>query len=300
MDFTQSQKGFISLISAAFILGTFGVLIRTLAESFTDSGQVFARSLAATLIIVSILVVKKLTPFKVEKENIKYLIMFGVAFPLSIVLFTFSANTIKVTNSLFMLYVGGLLSTAILGKFVLKQELTLKHYISFALAILGLSFFVYPFDITSLSIGLVAGIFSGIFEGACHALRGLMKNVKREIIVFYQSLSGVILASLILFVSGDKIFTNFSSTGIIVALIFGALLVAIGYLLAYGFGNFDASLGTIILATELLFALIINTLILKEAPTSFEIIGGLLIFAGSIITSIDTSKFKLNTLFKKL
>ncbi len=294
-----NNKGFVSLISAAFILGTFGVLIRELAVSFTDNGQVFARSLAATVIIISILIYKKLTPFKVDTENVKYLLMFGIAFPLSIILFTYSANSIKVTNSLFMLYVGSLLSTALLGKFVLKQELTTKHYISFLFAIIGLIFFVYPFDITSISLGLIAGIFAGVFEGTCHALRGLMKNVKREIIVFHQSLSGVILASLILLISGGQVFTNFSLNGILVAIVFGVLLVSIGYLLAYGFGNFDASLGTIILATELFFALVINALILKEFPTSFEIIGGLLIFLGSIITSLDFSKFKFNKLLIK-
>ena len=65
-----------------------------------------------------------------------------------------------------------------------------------------------------------------------------------------------------------------------------AISVLIGYLLVYGFGNFDVNLGTIILATELFFALVINALILKEIPTAYEIVGGLLIFSGTVVTSL--------------
>lgn len=282
----NQTKGFLALISTAAILGTFGVLIRELAKTFSDPGQVFARSFFALLIIVGIVLFKKINPLKIGKKNLKYIVAFSIVFPLSILCFTISVNAIKVTNSLFMLYVGSLISTAFLGRIFFKETFSAQHIIALVLVLIGLGFFVYPFSIESLTVGLVLGLLAGILEGSSHTLRKLMKDVKREVVVFYQSLSGVILAAVLLFFSGEVFIKEFHVSAIFVALLFGALLVAIGYFLVYGFSNFNVNWGTIILATELFFAIVVNALILKEYPTFYELIGGLLIFAGTAITTL--------------
>ena len=291
-DNTDQKKGFAALVSTAAILGTFGVLIRALAETFSDSGQVFARSFFATLIIASVVLYKKLNPFKLPKGSKRYVLAFSVVFPLSILCFTISANLEKVSNSLFMLYVGSLASTAIVGKLFFKEKFGFKHILALVLAVIGLSFFVYPFSFETLSVGILLGIASGIFEGMSHSLRKLMKDVKREVVVFYQSLSGVVLASVLLLFSNEVFIKEFHLSSVFVAMLFGLLLVSIGYLLVYGFGNFDVNLGTIILATELFFALVINALILREYPTANELVGGFLIFAGTAVTSLKLGEKK--------
>jgi len=288
----NQTKGFIALVSTAGILGTFGVLIRILSESFSDVGQVFVRSVFATLIIAFIVAYKKIHPLKLFGSDRKYIFLFSTAFPLSLLLFTYSANSIKVSNSLFMLYVGSLISTALFGRFVFQEKFTSKHIASLILALAGLTFFVHPFSPESFSLGIIAGILSGIFEGASHTLRKLMKGVKREVVVFYQSLSGVVFAFGLLLFSNEVLFKEFHIVPLLVAMLFGLLLVVIGYLLVYGFSNFDVNLGTIILATELLFALVINALILKEYPTSYEIIGGLLVFSATVLVSMNLKSRK--------
>jgi drug/metabolite transporter (DMT)-like permease len=185
-----------------------------------------------------------------------------------------------------MLYVGSLTSTAILGRLLFNERFTPKHILSLGLVITGLLFFVYPFGKDSLTLGILFGLMAGIFEGSSHVLRKLMKDVKREVIVFYQNCSAVIIATIFVLVSTEPFMRQFSIEGIIIAVIFGALLVVIGYLLVYGFQNFDVNWGTIILATEVFFATVINAVFLKEIPTTLEVIGGLLIFSGTIVTSL--------------
>lgn len=282
----NQTKGFLSLITTAFILGTFGVLIRLLSEYFSDPGQVFARSIAASGIIIIIIMAIRVNPFQINKKNLKYILIFSIVFPLSLLCLTFSVNLTKVTNSIFMLYVGSLASTAILGRILFKEKFTPKHILSLGLVITGLLFFVYPFGKDSLTLGILFGLIAGILEGSSHVLRKLMKDVKREIIVFYQNCSTVIVATIFLLVSTEPFIRQFSIEGIIIAVIFGALLVVIGYLLVYGFQNFDVNWGTIILATEVFFATVINAVFLKEIPTTLEVIGGLLIFSGTIVTSL--------------
>lgn len=289
----NQTKGFLSILSTAVIFGTFGLLIREMAKMFSDPGSVFSRSFFATLVIVFVILYKKVNPLNLGRNNLKWVLIFSIVFPLSLLCFTISANSIKVTNSLFMLYVGSLTSTAILGRLLFKEKFSPKHIMALVLVFIGLSFFVYPFSVESISLGLVLGLLSGIFEGASHTLRKLMKDVKREVVVFYQSLSGVVLASGLLLFSNEVFIKEFHLSSILVAMLFGLLLVVIGYLLFYGFGNFDVNWGTIILATELFFAIVINSIFLKEFPTNYELIGGLLIFAGTAITSLNFDLQKL-------
>lgn len=282
----NQRKGFFALIFAAVILGTFGVLVRELAGTFGDFAQVFIRSLFATLVIVVIVLYKKISPFKMDKNNLKYILLFSIFFPSSVLFFTISVNLIKATNTLFMLYAGSLIFTAIFGRIFFKEKFTFKHTAALILAFVGLSMFVYPFSFETLSLGIVLGIFAGLCEGVSHTLRRLMKGLKREVIVFYQSFSGALIALGLLLFSHSLFIKEFHISSIFVGLLFGVLLVSMGYLLAYGFGNFDVNAGTIVLSTELFFAMVINAMFLQEYPTSYEFIGGLLIFSATAIISL--------------
>ncbi len=285
----NQRLGFLSILLTAVILGTFGILVRELSVSFSDSGQVLIRSVFASLIIILVLLYKKASPLNLSRKNWLLIILFSIVFPTSILFFTYSVNTIKVTNSFFLLYAGSLGSTALLDKIIFREKFTAKHFLSLFLAFLGLLLFVYPFEISILSLGLF-GFLAGALEGTAHTLRRLMKDISRDTIVFYQSLSGAILAGGVALFSSESIIRETSLYGFFVAFIFGVFLVSIGYLLAYGFANVSTNLGVITLASELLFATLLSALILLEYPTLPELIGGILIFSGTIISGLELKK----------
>ena len=290
---TQNNKsGFLALLGAAFILGTFGIWIRELDNAFSNTGQVIARSLMALLIISTIVIFKRKTiSFKIERKNYKYLLGFCIVFPFSLICFTASATQIKVTNSLFMLYVGSLIASYLWGKLAFKESLNANKVVSITLLLLGLYAFVYPFDVGKLSGGIFLGLAAGALEGSAHAFRKFLKGVQREIIVFFQSLSSVVIAIILALYGGESLVKGITPSTLLVVVLFGALLVAIGYMLAYGFSHYDINVGSIILATELFFALVVSAIFLQELPTTYEIIGGLLIFTGAIVTSLDKQTF---------
>jgi len=58
-------------------------------------------------------------------------------------------------------------------------------------------------------------------------------------------------------------------------------------LLLFGFQHFDVNVGTVILATELFFATIFAFLLYHETPVPNEVVGGCLIFAASIVASVN-------------
>lgn len=291
----NKKSGYIAILTTAVILGTFGIWIRILSNTFSNPGQVLARSAFATIIISLIVLRKNINPFKIYKKNILYIVLFSLVFPLSLVAFTISANLTRVTNSLFMLYAGSLTATAILGRILFKEKFNSMHVISLILVFLGLCFFIYPFDFASLNSGLFFGLVSGLLEGSSHTLRRLMQNVSKEVIVFFQSVSGSIISLVLLLVSHESFIREFHISSIFIAALFGLFLVSIGYLLAYGFANLDVNLGTIILSTELFFAIILNAIFLREFPTIPEFTGGFLILLGSIIVSLKFTTKKTTT-----
>jgi drug/metabolite transporter (DMT)-like permease len=284
----HNRSGLASLLLAAFILGTFGVWIRILDQSFTNTAQVVMRSGFAALIITGIVLWKRIS-FKIERRHWKYLVGFSLVFPLSLIAFTYSATQLKVSNALFMLYVGSLIATYAWGRIAFGEKLTATKVASIILLLAGLVLFVYPFSIDKLSIAVILGILAGVLEGSAHAFRKFLKDIPREVVVFFQSASSVIIALILFVASGQNFTKDFQPVSLLVAALFGALLVSIGYLLFYGFNHYDVNLGAIVLATELFFAIIINFIFLSEAPTTFEFIGGIFIFAGAAVTSIDSS-----------
>lgn len=288
----MKNKGFLSLLLAAFILGTFGIWIRQLDKVFTSEAQVIARSLSASVIILLIVLYKNIK-LHVPKNDRLNLLGFCIVFPVSILFFTYSAVNIKVSNALFMLYVGSLIASYLWGRFIFAESFGKKKLMSLVLLLLGLIIFVYPFSATTLSLGVLTGILAGLLEGSAHAFRKKLKNLKREIIVLFQSLSGLIVGLLIFSFKGNS-FTksDITVTSVFVTVLFGFLLVAIGYLLAYGFSHFDVNVGSVVLATELFFALIISYIFLNESPTTNELLGGSIIFIASIVTSLNIKNIK--------
>jgi drug/metabolite transporter (DMT)-like permease len=68
--------------------------------------------------------------------------------------------------------------------------------------------------------------------------------------------------------------------------IFFALVIILGsYLTLYGFQNFDVNIGTVIMSTELVFAAIMAYFLFDEVPATHELVGGIVIFAGSVVGS---------------
>jgi drug/metabolite transporter (DMT)-like permease len=282
--YLKISKGTLALLGAALLLGTFGVWIKWLSQYFGTPSQVVVRGGFATLIIVLIMLVRKIE-LRVAKENTRFLVLFGIVFSSSILCMTYAANNGKVTNALFLLYVGSVLATNFWGKFVFREKMTADKVVSLILLMIGLVLFIHPLSLSSFGPAALFALAAGLLEGSSHALRKQLKNVTREIVVFVQSSFSVIVGMLVFTSSGEKFVKVSDVQGIFVGILFGFALVGMGYLLGYGFAHSEVSSGTVILSTELFFATIINFLFLREVPTLFEILGGLVIFAAATYTS---------------
>lgn len=284
---SDKLKGSSALFSAAFIYSTFGILIRQMAVMFGDSAQTAARFGLAFVFIIILNFVRRQSII-LSKEALVKACLLGITFGFVVLLFTISVTNTKIANSVFLLYAGSMISSFIIGTFFLKEKLTVIKIIALTIAFAGL--YMYSDAFLVMSIGVVTGLLSGLFDGISNAIRKTLKGVNRNSILTYQFLFSSLLAGLVLIVSGDVLIKEISLLSVIAVVVFAILQIWLGNLLLFGFQHFDVNIGTVILATELFFATILGFLLFQEIPTSKEIIGGLLIFLASALSVVDLKR----------
>lgn len=284
-------KGAGALFASAFIYSTFGILIRQMAQMFGDASQTAIRFGVAFVFVLLINFLRK-QPISLPRDILIKACLLGITFGCVVLLFTISINNTKIANTVFLLYAGSLITSLLIGTILLKENLTTTKIVAICIALLGI--YMYSDAIVVLSIGVITGIASGIFDGISNAIRKTLKGFSRNTILTYQFAFSSLFAATILAFSGEVILKEVVPLSIVAVVIFALLQIGLGNFLLYGFQHFDVNVGTVILATELLFATILGFLFFREVPTFREMSGGTLIFIASVLSTIDWQ-----VLFKK-
>ncbi len=261
------------------LYGSFGLFIRSLQEHFSTLQQVFVRCFGA--FVVALILITFLVP-KSERQAIfqTKVLLFGLIFPFSIFLWTNAVTMGTVNLAVFGLYVGALITSPLLSKFLFKEEISKEVLYGLLLALVGVALFCVNPDEKFNSTALCLSIGAGIFQSISLCYRRWLGQVNRLAVVFVQSLGGLIVISNILLFYGLSMFPSVGAVPYYIGFSYGALVVLISYLLLVGSQNLEIAKGNIILSTELVWATILAILFLKEKPTLFQIIGsGFLLLA---------------------
>lgn len=286
----KKTLGFASLFISAVAFGSFGIWIRFLNKEMSVYQQIVLRNGFA--FIIAVLVVLFFKQFRnIEWKKVKKLNLFLYTFliPLSVIAYNVSIVNTKIALATFAFYLGTILTGWIAGLLFYQEKLNAGKWLSLLLVLTGLALFVYPFTSSSLNLGFIAGVVSGILDGSANAFRkDLAGKVNKYILVLLTAIGGVFVSGLMMFYFHQELnyLGSMSVTTWFIGAFFGSLLVILNYLLLIGFQNFDLSLGSVILSLELLFALIFGIIFFKEFPTTKELLGGLLILLANIIPNI--------------
>lgn len=289
----QTTLGLLSLLGSGLIFGSFGVWVRLLSTDLSSYQQIAFRNLIALAIaLLTILVTRTKVSFRGASP--KYLILFGLSFPVGVICYTLSVLNTSIMLSIFSFYLGSILSSLIIGMLIFKEKLTSQKAISLALVILGFSFFAKDFQ--TLNLGIPLGIIGGIFDVVSNSFRKhLAGKINRVVLTLIPQLGGILVASLFMLRSGTFYLPTITWSSWIVGLVFGALLFCVNYLLLYGFQHFDLNLGTIAISSEVVFASLFGYLLFAETPSVTDTYGSLLIVLAIIIGNLPAKQFRKTT-----
>lgn len=278
-------KGFFALLGAAVLFGSTGAFVNILGGYFTEPGQLTVRSAIAVMMVVSLARLFKIK-FAITRDQVKYLLAIGTLYALSTLAFVYAVTSVKASTALFMLYVGVIIITQILGVVLFREGFGRKNIITLIVLTAALVMYMQPISSATFTVGLLVAFAGGACEALSYAVRKGKATLTKESVTAAQSIGGIVIGAIFLAMNMQAI-TRASLTplAIILVAILGAVYVGIGYLITYGMRHYSLGMGAVVLSSDMLFALIINTIVLRQAPTGFEIVGSVLIFACIVYTT---------------
>jgi len=288
----NKTKGFLSLLSAGFLFGIFGVMVRILNGELSNYQQILFRSVVGFILAVLIIIILK-RKISFKSISLINLLFFAISLPLSIIFYTLAILKTKIMLAVATLYLGSILFSLVSGILFFKEKITVQKILAIMTSILALYYFTIPFTLTNINIGLVFGILSGFTDALSNSFKKHLGGKADRFLLIAIQMTGTIIVSLILMLYTKTLtFPQVSPLIFMVGLMFGFSLLLNNYLMLVGFGNFDLNLGTIVMSSELLFASVFGYLIYKEIPTVNEVIGGGLIAFSVIIAHLSFKKNK--------
>lgn len=289
---SERLKGVFALFGAALIYASFGLLIRTMEKMYGDYSQVAIRFALAFVVIYFLNKFRRGTQLaQLDRASKLKSLILGLTFGAVVLFFTLSVTNTKIANTVFVFYGTSMISSLLIGTFALKEKLSVQKVIALVVAFVGLV--MYSNAILTLSFGIITGVIAGFFDGISNAIRKTLQGIDRRSILQFQFFGSALLASIAMFFSSEPLIKNVSLLPVLVTVVFALLQIKLGDWLLYGFQRFDVNTGTIILATELLFASLVGLLFFRETLSQKELLGGILIFAASITSAIEFKSRKL-------
>ncbi len=287
----EYRKKFLSLLGAAALFSTLGVFVRYLSNYFGDTSIVFLRYFCSILLLTVVMKARKIS-FNLDWSNSSKLglVMFLLGTPISTLAFTLSVLMIKVTSTVFYLYVASFFASFLIGKFFFHERVTKVKVIGLLIAFTGLMIFSYPID-TALNIGVILGMISGLGDTVLYTGRKMLGKVNGFTLQYYQHASSIAVTLIAAMVFGETLVHNTPTLSTLVVIVtLGVVQFLLSASLIYGFDKFPINQGTIIVSGELGFALIVNSLVLHEVPTNNEWVGAALMFLAIFIVNYWSSE----------
>lgn len=276
-------QGAIGLTSAAFLYGIFGILSRIIGYNLPIFYQSWVRTLVASLILT----ISYKSWKSVDRKDWGLLILrsgIGVA---AFLLFFIAVNAMEVNLTYFLFYGGSTLGGFVLGALVFKERTTPLRLLCLGLAAIGLAM-VYGVSIAEVNpLYTLLAFISGICTASWSMLAKKITSYPPGQMAFLEnSLAFPIVFLLsILFREAWPVmeFSVAQGTNIIL----GTLFAITGLLMVFGFRRIDMQIGSLIMLSEILFAVIFGFMIYQEVPSFWAALGGALIITSMVLQELN-------------
>jgi drug/metabolite transporter (DMT)-like permease len=286
----NKTKGFISLLLAGLIFGSFGVFVRILSRELSTFQQIAARDIVASILAVAVAIFLK-QKWSLNGVKKRYVLLFTLFFQLDVIFYVLAFLRTKMTVAIFSFYAGTLIFSLVFGIIFFREKISRIKLISLILTFIGLGFFSYPFNLSAFNLGFIFAVAGGAFDAATNASRKFLSGrIDKFVLVSFQMLSGIFVMALIMIFAKQSFTPHISLISMFVVLIFGLLLMLVHFLCTVGFQNFDLNLGTIVMSSEMIFTVIFGMIVFAEFPTILEIIGGIFISLSIVISNLKLTR----------
>lgn len=279
------------LMTAMFIFGTIGIFVRNIP--LPSSVIALARGVIGTLFLIIFTKIRKIKISYTEiKNNLSILCLSGMLIGIHwIFLFEAYRNTTVAVATL--CYYLAPVFVIIASPFVLKEKLTFKQIVCIGVALIGMIFVSGIFEKGETENLQLKGIFFGIGAAIIYAVVILLnKHLKKissyTMTIMQLGIAAAVLAPYTLLTQNTGSLT-FNFTTLILLGIIGIINTGITYTLYFSaIQELKAHTIAIFSYIDPIVAILLSTLILREKPDVFTVIGGIMILGSTLISELSS------------
>lgn len=279
----------IKLILSMTVFGTLGLFVRNISVS---SGELaLYRAVLAAILLLTYFLINKSAPFPVctLKKELLILLASGAAMGFNWILLFEAYRYTTVTAATLSYYFAPVIVT-LLCPVLFHERLSLKQTVCFLFSTLGV---VLIIGIGNLqgggkdTIGILLGLGAALFYAAVILLNKFIKGVSGIERTFLQFLSAIIVLIPYVLCTGGFHLTTLSTVGWVNLLIVGLIHTGITYCLYFSsLKELKGQEAAILSYIDPLVAVLASVLILGEAVSLSQIIGGVLILGFAVWNDI--------------
>ena len=264
------------LMTAMFIFGTIGIFVRNIP--LPSSVIALARGVIGTLFLIIFTKIRKIKISYTEiKNNLSILCLSGMLIGIHwIFLFEAYRNTTVAVATL--CYYLAPVFVIIASPFVLKEKLTFKQVVCIGVALIGMIF-----------VSGIFGIGAAIIYAVVILLNKHLKKISSYTMTIMQlGIAAAVLAPYTLLTQNTGSLT-FNFTTLILLGIIGIINTGITYTLYFSaIQELKAHTIAIFSYIDPIVAILLSTLILREKPDVFTVIGGIMILGSTLISELSS------------
>ena len=273
------------------IFGTLGPFVRNIAVT---SGELalYRAILAALLITGFLLLTKQKIPFAAIKKEIPFLLASGIAMGINWILLFQAYKYTTVSLATLSYYFAPVIVTLVCP-ILFRERLTIKQIICFIMSTLGLILIIGIGDVGGGNnlLGIMFGLGAAVFYATVILLNKFIKNVEGIPRTFLQFIAAIIILIPYVFSTSGITLGTLDTIGWINLLIVGLFHTGITYCMYFSsLKELPGQKAAILSYIDPLVAVLISVVILNEAMTIWQVIGGMLILGFTLWNEISPNK----------
>jgi drug/metabolite transporter (DMT)-like permease len=300
---THLTRGYLICFCGVVIWSLTGIFIRYLTETYQMPPLVLAfwRDLLVAVALLLVFAVWNRALLKVERGNLRFLLLYGLEISLFNSLWTISVALNGAAVATVLIYSSAAF-TAILGWRLFGERLGSYKIVAVSLSLIGCIFVAGAYDLDiwrGTPVGLIVGLLSGLgfagysLMGRAAARRGINSwttltygfTFATPFLLFYNLLGGMLPAgvgSMDFFMLGDA----YLGWGILIFLAIGPTLSGFG-LYTLSLAYLPASVANLIATLEPVVTAVLAYLLLGERLALPQWLGGILVMGGVLFLRLE-------------
>lgn len=275
------------LLTAGLAYAFYGVFSRYMGNDFGPFFQAWSRGILI-VIILTIFGIYVGAFKKIDKKDYKWFLLTALGASLAISPFYIATVNLPIGTALFLFYAFYTIFSFLIGKFSFNEKLTVNKLTSLILSLIGLFLLLQAnIQIYKLFYILAAGISGSIFSLFTVLSKKISQKYSGIQISWFSFLILIVINFALSVLFNDKTNYMLFSTSWLANYGYAVAQVTAALLVIKGFKYIEAQKGSIILLSEVLFAVLLGFIFFKEIPNILSLLGGFIILCAMILQSLN-------------